>query len=95
MNRRDKLFAKIRNNPNSLSFREFETLLAQCRWVFDHQNGSHRIWYSPHSYRLPIQSKRKDAKGLEVRQFLKQYDKEMEDGKNVFNGFTVNNFIKH
>lgn len=80
MNRSDKLFAKMKNNPNSLSFREFETLFAQCGWVFDHQSGSHRIWYSPRGYRLPIQSNKGRVKAYQVRQFLKQYNKEMEDG---------------
>ena len=80
MNRRDKLFAKARNNPNNISFRQFETLLTQCRWVFDHQTGSHRIWYSPQGYRLPIQSRKGQAKGYQVKQFLKQYDKERDDG---------------
>lgn len=47
MRRRDRLLSKARNNPNSLRFREFEALLSQCGWTFDHQAGSHRIWYSP------------------------------------------------
>ena len=75
MRRRDRLLAKARNNPNSLNFREFETLLSRCEWIFDHQTGSHRIWYSPCGYRLPIQSKRAQAKGYQVREFLIQYDR--------------------
>ncbi|MDD9974580.1 MAG: type II toxin-antitoxin system HicA family toxin [Candidatus Poribacteria bacterium] len=74
MRRRNRLLAKARNNPNSLNFREFETLLSRCGWIFDHQTGSHRIWYSPRGYRLPIQSKRAQAKGYQVREFLIQYD---------------------
>ena len=74
MRRIERLLAKARNNPNSLNFREFETLLHQSRWVFDHQTGSHRIWYSPQGYRLPIQSKRGQAKGYQVREFLQRYD---------------------
>ncbi|MDE0323599.1 MAG: type II toxin-antitoxin system HicA family toxin [Candidatus Poribacteria bacterium] len=74
MRRRDRLLAKARNNPNSLNFREFETLLSRCGWIFDHQTGSHRIWYSPRGYRLPIQSKRAQAKGYQVREFLIRYD---------------------
>ncbi|RKU06362.1 type II toxin-antitoxin system HicA family toxin [Candidatus Poribacteria bacterium] len=74
MRRRDRLLAKARNNPNSLNFREFEILLSRCGWIFDHQTGSHRIWYSPRGYRLPIQSKRAQAKGYQVREFLIQYD---------------------
>ncbi len=79
MRRKDRLVAKARNNPNSLSFREFETLLSQCGWVFDHQTGSHRIWYSSNRYRLPIQSKRGQAKGYQVREFLSQYDQETQN----------------
>jgi len=65
MRRKDRLLAKARNNPNSLRFREFETILSQCGWTFDHQTGSHRIWYSPQGYRLPIQPKeRGTSKGI-------------------------------
>ena len=79
MKRKDKLLSKARNRPNSLRFREFETLLSQCGWTFDHQTGSHRIWYSPRRYRLPIQSKRGQAKGYQVREFLVQYDQEIQN----------------
>ena len=75
MKRKDRLLAKARNSPNSLRFREFETLLSQCGWVFDHQTGSHRIWYSPQGYRLSIQSKRAQAKLYQVKEFLIRYDK--------------------
>ncbi|MBI1926378.1 type II toxin-antitoxin system HicA family toxin [Candidatus Poribacteria bacterium] len=79
MRRKEKLLAKAKNNPNSLRFREFETLLSQCGWTFDHQTGSHRIWYSPRGYRLPIQPKGSQAKAYQVREFLNQYDQETED----------------
>ena len=79
MKRKDRLLSRARNNPNGLHFREFETLLSQCGWTFDHQTGSHRIWYSPDHYRLPIQSKRGQAKGYQVREFLIQYDQEVEN----------------
>ena len=79
MRRKDRLLAKAKNNPNNLRFREFETLLSQCGWIFDHQTGSHRIWYSPRGYRLPIQSKRSQAKGYQVKEFLRQYDEETDN----------------
>ncbi len=79
MRRKDRLLSKARNRPNSLHFREFETLLSQCGWHFDHQTGSHRIWYSPDRYRLPIQSKRGQAKGYQVREFIMQYDRETQN----------------
>ena len=79
MRRKDRLLSKARNSPNNLHFREFETLLSQCGWTFDHQTGSHRIWYSPRRYRLPIQSKRGQAKGYQVKEFLVQYDQETQN----------------
>ena len=79
MSRKDKLLAKAKNNPNNLRFGEFETLLSQCRWTFDHQNGSHRIWYSPQGHRLSIQSKGSKVKEYKVKKFLKQYDEETEN----------------
>ena len=79
MKRKDRLLAKARNAPNSLSFREFEILLAQCGWTFDHQTRSHRIWYSLQGHRLPVQPKGRQAKRYQVKEFLCQYDK--GDGK--------------
>lgn len=44
-----------------------------------HLTGSHRIWYSPTGYRLPIQEGRSGkAKGYQVEQFLGQYEVENE-----------------
>ncbi|MCY4569382.1 MAG: type II toxin-antitoxin system HicA family toxin [Candidatus Poribacteria bacterium] len=74
MSRKDKLLTKAKNKSNNLPFREFETLLSQCGWTFDHQKGSHRIWYSPRRYRLSIQSKGGQANRYQVKQFLSQYD---------------------
>ena len=39
------------------------------------QRESHRAWYSPSGYRLIVQPNRSMAKGYQVRQFLKQYNK--------------------
>lgn len=79
MRRKDRLLSRARNSANNLHFREFETLLSQCGWTFDHQTGSHRIWYSPVGYRLPIQPKRGQAKNYQVREFLRQYDQEAQN----------------
>ncbi len=77
MTKRDKLLARAMNNPKGISFAEFKTLLAQAGWVFDHQVGSHQIWYSPTGHRLPIQeSTNGKAKGYQVEQFLLQYEAE-------------------
>jgi len=55
MTKAEKLLAKARNTPSGLSFSEFERLLSQNGWVFDHQKGSHRFWYSHEGFRLPVQ----------------------------------------
>jgi predicted RNA binding protein YcfA (HicA-like mRNA interferase family) len=80
MGKREKLLAKALRNPGGMRFADFETLLHQCGWVFDHQTGSHRIWVSPEGHRLPIQE-RKDgkAKGYQVRQFLDQWERESHE----------------
>lgn len=75
MDKKDKLLKKAKNNPQGLRFSEFETLLGLCDWIFDHQTGSHRIWYSPTKVRLSIQpTKNGEAKTYQVRQFLSLQD---------------------
>jgi hypothetical protein len=67
------------SNPKGHSFGEFQTLLRQARWTFDHQKGSHGIWYSPTGCRLSVQKCRSGkAKGYQVEQFLRQYGVENE-----------------
>ena len=69
------------NNPKDLSFGEFQTLLRHAGWTFDHQKGSHQIWYAPDLRRLSIQvAKNGKAKGYQVEQFLKQYQ-EIKNGE--------------
>ena len=79
MTKREKFLAKARNNPRGLSFDEFRTLLSQAGWEFEHQTGSHEVWYSPLGYRLSIQNRAGMAKGYQVQQFLNQH--EVENGK--------------
>lgn len=82
MSKTEKLLTKVRNNPGSLSFSEFKTLLARCEWVFDHQTGSYEIWYSPGRRRLPIQpSANGKAKTYQVKQFLKIKNEEVNNGR--------------
>jgi len=76
MSKVEKLLKKARNNPRGLSFHDFETLLAQLGWKQQRQEGSHRLYISPHGYRLSVQPKGAKAKGYQVRQFLKQLDLE-------------------
>ena len=71
MGRKEKLLNKANNSPQGLRFSEFETLLNLCGWTFDHQTGSHRIWYSQKRIRLSIQpTKNNQAKTYQVKQFL-------------------------
>ena len=76
MTKKQKLLEKAQNNPRGLKFADFETLLRQCGWSFDHQTGSHRIWISPSGYRLSLQERRAMAKSYQVKQFLNQREKE-------------------
>jgi predicted RNA binding protein YcfA (HicA-like mRNA interferase family) len=77
---REKLLSRAKSNPKDLSMGEFQTILRQTGWTFDHQKGSHQIWYSPTRYRLPIQEGRSGkAKGYQVEQFLVQYEVENEE----------------
>jgi predicted RNA binding protein YcfA (HicA-like mRNA interferase family) len=79
MTKREKLFARAIRNPKALSFGEFQTLLRQAGWTFDHQKGSHRIWCSPTGFRLSVQEGRSGkAKGYQVEQFLGRYEVENE-----------------
>ncbi|ABA56517.1 MULTISPECIES: type II toxin-antitoxin system HicA family toxin [Nitrosococcus] len=81
MGKTEKLVAKAGNHPGGLSFGEFKTLLARCQWIFDHQTGSHEIWYSPGRRRLSIQpTANGKAKSYQVKQFLKIRDEEESNG---------------
>jgi predicted RNA binding protein YcfA (HicA-like mRNA interferase family) len=72
----EKLLAAARNNPRGLSFADFEALLRAAGWVFRRQSGSHRLWYSPKGFRLPIQKEGNKAKAYQVRQFLARLEAE-------------------
>lgn len=71
MDKKQKLLNQAKNNPQGLSFREFEKLLELSGWLLDHQTGSHRIWYSSDKHRLSVQpTKNGQAKAYQVKQFL-------------------------
>lgn len=78
MTKKEKLWKKAQENPQNLTFKEFETLLRQTGWILSRQQGSHRLWCSPNGQSLPIQP-RKDgkAKNYQVQQFIK-YQQEAE-----------------
>lgn len=71
MTQREKLWRKAKENPQNLTFDEFETLLRQSGWIFSRQKGSHRLWYSPSGQSLPIQPRSDGkAKTYQVQQFI-------------------------
>lgn len=76
MGKIEKLLEKARNNPNGLSYGDFETLMTRLKWVMDHQSGSHQIWYSPKGHRISVQNRSGKAKGYQVKQFLNRYYEE-------------------
>jgi hypothetical protein len=58
--------------------------VSRCGWLFDHQSGSHEIWFSPERKRLPIQpASNGKAKAYQIRQFLKIQDEEESNGGQV------------
>ncbi|MBX3283367.1 MAG: type II toxin-antitoxin system HicA family toxin [Acidobacteria bacterium] len=44
MTKRNKLFAKLKNNPANADFREIEKLLLEEGFVLDRVSGSHHIF---------------------------------------------------
>jgi len=76
VSRHEKQLAKAKNNPEGLSFAEFQTLMSRCGWIVDHQSGSHQIWYSPKGHRISVQNRNCKAKGYQVRQFLERFKEE-------------------
>lgn len=72
MTRIAKLHATIIENPSSsITFRDFERLLLAFGFVYVRQKGSHHSYKHPIAQRmLVVQSRGKDAKGYQVRQFL-------------------------
>jgi predicted RNA binding protein YcfA (HicA-like mRNA interferase family) len=81
MTKKEKLLLKSIKNPISLNFEDFRTLLKQSKWTFDHQTGSHQIWYSPKGNRISIQNNKGKAKSYQVKQFLQQKEKETKNEK--------------
>ncbi|MGH8652644.1 MAG: type II toxin-antitoxin system HicA family toxin [Gammaproteobacteria bacterium] len=84
MSKTGKLLDKARRNPGGLSFDELKTLLTHSEWVFDHQTGSHEIWYSYGRRCLSIQpAGNGKAKAYQVKQFLKLLEEEENDDRPV------------
>ncbi|TAK79144.1 MAG: type II toxin-antitoxin system HicA family toxin [Gammaproteobacteria bacterium] len=79
MGKQEKLLEKAKNNPNGLSFDDFQTLMRRYGWVLDHQKGSHQIWYSPKSYRISVQNRNGKAKEYQVKQFLLRLEEENDN----------------
>ena len=77
MTQKEKLLLRAINNPADLGFEDFKALLKHSGWIFDHQTGSHQIWYSPKKCRLSVQNNK--GKAYQVKQFLQQRQKEHEN----------------
>jgi hypothetical protein len=71
MTQKDKILDKAKRNPEGLSFLEFQNLLSSFGWNKDRQKGCHEIWYSIIGDRISIQNRHGNAKGYQVKQFLK------------------------
>jgi hypothetical protein len=76
MTKQEKLLKKAINNPDNMSFSDFQTLMSRHGWILDHQSGSHQIWYSPESFRLSVQNRNGNAKGYQIKQFLTRLEEE-------------------
>jgi len=72
MTRIDKLYERLLANPRAtISFRNFEKLLAAFGFEHVRTTGSHRQYVHPKLSRsLPVQPSGKDAKAYQVREFL-------------------------
>lgn len=76
MSKQNKALEKAINNPDGLSFEEFQMMMKRSGWIMDHQKGSHQIWYSPKKYRISVQNRNGKAKGYQVKQFLVRLEEE-------------------
>ena len=76
MTKQEKLLEKAKRNPEGLSFYDIQNFKKQKGLIFDHQKGSHQIWYSPKSYRISVQNRNGKAKGYQVKQFLTRLEEE-------------------
>jgi len=67
-----KLYARLLANPRqTISFRDFETLLRAFGFELARTRGSHRQYVHPQVLRpFPVQPSTKDAKPYQVREFL-------------------------
>ncbi len=72
MTRIEKLYERLlANRRATISFREFERLLAAFGFKHVRTTGSHRQYVHPKLPRpLPVQPSNKDAKPYQVREFL-------------------------
>jgi predicted RNA binding protein YcfA (HicA-like mRNA interferase family) len=72
MSRLQKLYERLLANPRTtMSFRDFEKLLAAFGFEHARTTGSHRQYVHPKLKRpFPVQPVGKDAKAYQVREFL-------------------------
>lgn len=66
----EKLLEKAMRSPQNLTFKEFETLLAQHGYIKERQTSSHTMWHASGLPRICIQNNAGKAKVYQVREFL-------------------------
>lgn len=84
MSKKDKLFARVRNNQKNVRFGDFCTLMTYFGFVEVRVRGSHRLYQHPELDAVMNVQPKKDglAKAYQVRQFLKlidEYDLSLDD----------------
>jgi len=78
MSRKDKLLAKIRNNPRGVTFHELEKLLEWHGFELRRTKGSHRIYLRGH-HRINIVWRRPYVHRDAVKEVLQTIDEILEE----------------
>jgi predicted RNA binding protein YcfA (HicA-like mRNA interferase family) len=73
MGKKDKLFAKIKNNQRNVRFQDFCQLMEYFGFMLERVRGSHHLYQHPDIEEvMNVQPKRDNlAKAYQVQQFLK------------------------
>lgn len=76
MSKKDKLYARIRNNQKNVRFADFCTVMTYFGFVEVRVKGSHHLFQHPALDEVMNVQPKKDglAKAYQVRQFLKLID---------------------
>ena len=79
MRRKDRLLAKAKNNQTTCAFVSLKLCFPNAVGSLTIRLAAIESGIPPRGYRLPIQSKRSQAKGYQVKEFLRQYDEETDN----------------